>query len=135
MRKRFVYDKKSGGVVEVQPPSESATKDREKGYQPKRKSKEITDLVIGRVVEVFDEKTGKVVQVTRTRARGVAKWPIVSENAGVMPEQVAEANESIRRAGIVGVEHTPDGSVVWSDPAARRAHLKHIGAYDKSGYY
>lgn len=133
MRQRFVYDKASGGVVPLVEKPEP--KGRKKGYVPKRKTKEITSLVIGRVVEVFDEKAGKVVQVSKSRPRGVAKWPIVSENAGCMPEQVAEANESIRRAGITGVHHNPDGCVVWSDPVARRAHLKHIGAYDKSGYY
>ena len=62
------------------------------------------------------------------------RWPIVSENAGCQPEQVAEANANFRKMGIAA-EYQPNGDVVWSSPQAKRDHIRSIGLHDRSAYY
>ena len=62
------------------------------------------------------------------------RWPIVSENAGCQPEQVAEANANCRKMGIAA-EYQPNGDVVWSSPQAKRDHIRSIGLHDRSAYY
>lgn len=102
----------------------------------------------------YDHKLGKVVELTaspepeenaplgfvknatanKKRLKSVARWPMVSENAGCQPDQVAEANAACRKMGI-GAEYLPNGDVVWSSAKAKREHIRSIGLYDRDGYY
>jgi hypothetical protein len=107
-----------------------------------------------RRIFIFDKTLGTTVEITPTRhiesaptvlvknatankiRRGNSnpRWPMVSENAGCQPEQVAEANHNCRKMGIAA-EYLPNGDVVWSSPKAKREHIRSIGLHDRSGYY
>lgn len=71
---------------------------------------------------------------TSSRRTSLARWPMVSDFAGCMPNQVEEANANLRKMKI-GARYLPDGSVEWSGPQAKREHLKSIGMHDRSGFY
>lgn len=104
------FDKKLGRMVDITPPS---------------KRKMISHI----------QRTKPKIKPGRLLRRGAARWPCVSENAGVMPDQVDEARAAVKRLGLQGVEYLDDGQVVWHGPEARKQHLKSIGAHDKNGYY
>lgn len=61
-------------------------------------------------------------------------WPQVSEALGVHKDQVAEANERARAAG-VNVTYDREGFAVIPDRAARRELLKLDGCHDRDGGY
>lgn len=65
---------------------------------------------------------------------GTTTWPLVSEALGVLPHQVAEANERARRHGIAA-EYLPNGDCKIADRAARKKLLKLEGAHDRIGGY
>jgi hypothetical protein len=103
---------------------------------------------------IYDKTLGTTVEITPTRRIETAptilvknltankkrrdntntRWPMVSENAGCQPEQVAEANANCRKMGIAA-EYLPTGDVVWSSPKAKRDHIRSIGLHDRSAYY
>lgn len=61
-------------------------------------------------------------------------WPLYSEAAGVVPEQIGEAREECRKAG-VPTEFTTDGRAVFTDPGHRRRYMKHAGLRDLASFY
>ncbi len=60
-------------------------------------------------------------------------WPLMSDAAGVVPEQIGEAMSEARKAGIP-TDFTPDGKAVFRSPGHRRQYLKHIGLQDLAAY-
>jgi hypothetical protein len=68
---------------------------------------------------------------TESRRGGRAKWPMVSDRAGCMPNQVEEANENCRKMGLAA-RYDPAGFVHLPSARARAAHLKSIGQSDFS---
>ena len=111
-RRLFIYDKKLGEVVEIsrQPESESQAS----SHGPQGFVKNAT--------------------ANKRRLKSVARWPMVSENAGCQPEQVAEANAACKRHGIAA-EYLPGGDVVWSSPKAKREHIRSIGLHDRDAFH
>ncbi len=107
-RRLFIYDKTLGKTVEITPtrPTESAP------------------LVLVKNATANKKRAGIV----------NPRWPMVSENAGCQPEQVAEANANCRKMGI-NAEYLPNGDVVWNSPKGKRDHIRSIGLYDRDGYY
>jgi hypothetical protein len=64
---------------------------------------------------------------------GKAKWPILSDAAGVHPDQIPEMSERMRKSG-VNLDFASDGRAIFQDSAQRRAALKVLGLHDRSGY-
>jgi len=65
---------------------------------------------------------------------GKAAWPILSEAAGVHPDQIPMVSENMRRAG-VAINYTSDGRAIFENAAHRRAALRVMGLRDKDGYH
>lgn len=63
-----------------------------------------------------------------------AAWPMVSEAAGVAPNQIADARRADEMAG-VPCDFTPDGGRIFRDRGHRRDWLRANGWWDKSGGY
>lgn len=93
------------------------------------------DLGIGLTRE-FDKKIlrAKPAAARKVQGRGRARSVLVSEQAGCLPNQVAEANENCRRLGIQAT-YRPDGTVEYGGPKARRKHLKELGFIDRKSFY
>lgn len=62
------------------------------------------------------------------------KWPIVSEAMAVNPEQVGEAREILKRAG-VNTEYTKTGEPILRSAAHRKQHAQALGFFDRNGGY
>lgn len=62
-----------------------------------------------------------------------ARWPILSEAAGVHPAQVKEAAELDRQMGIP-TNYTPDGRVEFRNHGHQKAWLKAHKGYNKDAY-
>jgi hypothetical protein len=73
-------------------------------------------------------------EYAKPRRGGCASWPMLSEAAGVMPEQAAEAHAESVRLG-VETEFTRDGRAVFRDATHRRKYLRAIGMYDRNAGY
>lgn len=82
--------------------------------------------------ECAEAAANPVTHVPRAKKRAV--WPMVSENAGCQPEQVAEANANCKKMGIAA-EYLPSGDVMWHSAKAKRQHIRSIGLYDRGAYY
>jgi hypothetical protein len=87
--------------------------------------------------KAFGEDLARSGLQTRNRARvgRHAKWPMVSMNAGVNPEQIPELREHWQQHGVVGCDVLPNGDVVWESRAARRKDCESRGLYDRDGGY
>lgn len=81
----------------------------------------------------YNHETGQVEEVTHVSIKQNARWPILSEAAGVHPSQIAEAKEFNRQNGI-SVDYTPDGRPEFRDAKHRDRFLKAWRMHDKSGY-
>jgi hypothetical protein len=64
-----------------------------------------------------------------------AKWPMVSVNAGVNPDQIDELRAHWARHNVTGVDVTPEGDVIWNDAGARKADCESRGLYDRNAGY
>ncbi len=62
-----------------------------------------------------------------------AKWPILSDSAGVHPDEIPQAREEMRRKG-VNIDYAGDGRAIFESHAHRRAALKAMGLHEKRGY-
>jgi len=69
--------------------------------------------------------------VTRTPP---GNWPMVCTFDGVMPEQVKEAEASLRAAG-VPTHYTPEGGPILTSPEHRRRYCEATGKYDRNAGY
>ena len=69
----------------------------------------------------------------RQPGQGNGKWPIYSEAAAVLPDQVEEAKEHCRRSG-VPTEYDQHGRPEWRNAGHRRKHNKAWRNFDKAGY-
>ena|SRR3990167_3269297 len=69
------------------------------------------------------------------RCRNRGRVVLESDQAGCMPEQVAEANENLRRMGRTDIRYRPDGMVEYGGLAARRAHHRMLGFRDSKDFY
>lgn len=88
----------------------------------------------------FDAAAARAALVEKRKARkttggsrGRAKWPMISDRAGCMPNQVEEANANCRKMGLAA-RYDPEGFVHYPSAKARREHLRSIGMIDRSGY-
>lgn len=61
-------------------------------------------------------------------------WPLLSDAAGVQPDQIPEAMEHARKVGIP-TDFTPDGRAIFTDRGHRKRYCEAIGLYDRSGGY
>ncbi len=61
-------------------------------------------------------------------------WPLVSDAAGIHPEQIGEFREFDKKAG-VPTDYTPDGRVVFTSRDHRKRYCQAHGIHDKSGGY
>ena len=68
------------------------------------------------------------------RVRPGDLWPLLSDAAGVHPDQVQEAQKTWAAKGIP-TEFTPDGQAVFRSPQHRKQFLKAAGLHDKAAYY
>ena len=66
---------------------------------------------------------------------GQSGWPMVSEAAGVHPDQIGEARELIRRKAGVDCQFTQDGNPIFTSMDHRRKCLRAMGYQDKLSYY
>lgn len=60
-------------------------------------------------------------------------WPMASDAAGVNPDQIKEATEGARKAG-VPTEFNREGQAIFTDNNHRRRYLKHMGWVDRSSF-
>lgn len=70
----------------------------------------------------------------RGHRHACGNWPMLSEAAGVHPDQVKEATEAARAFG-VPTEFTRDGRAVFTDRNHRKRYLRTQGLHDKNGGY
>ena len=63
-----------------------------------------------------------------------ACWPMASDAAGVNPDQIKEAMEGARKAG-VPTEFNRDGQAIFTSREHRKRYCKALGFYDRSGTY
>jgi len=84
----------------------------------------------------YDSKTDEVVEVINKAARKTtnAKWPILSDAAGVAPSQVGEARQKFADLGL-NTEVMRDGRVVFTSASHRKKHCEAVGLYDRNGGY
>lgn len=62
-----------------------------------------------------------------------ASWPILSDAAGCLPEEVPENMEHARRCG-VALNYAADGRPIFESPRHRKQALKALGMHDRDGY-
>lgn len=84
---------------------------------------------VGLTVFVKNETANK-----KRRGNAHARWPLVSDNAGCQPEQVAEANAACKKMGLA-TRYNPEGQAIWDSAKDRRAHIKTLNLLDRDGYY
>ena len=65
-----------------------------------------------------------------SKIRKLAKWPLVNEALGVMPEQVEEARERYSKCG-VPTDFTKDGRAVITGPGHYRKAMNLMGYVDR----
>jgi hypothetical protein len=83
----------------------------------------------------YDRKLKKVVEVThREVVKGIPQYPILSDAAGVMPEQIPEQMAHDRAMG-VPTHYTKDGRPILENRSHRRKYLRANGLYDRSAGY
>ena len=63
-----------------------------------------------------------------------AKWPVLSDAAGVNPAQIPEAKRELAAKG-VKVDFTNDGRAIFTDPKHRREVCRAMGLFDRNGGY
>ena len=108
-----------------------------------RESGEPVDLVLG-MSEMWSVRRdddsivwqGRVLDRDYSRELGDARkaaWPLLSDAAGVHPDQIPMASENMRRAG-VSLNYTADGRAIFESAAHRRAALKVMKLRDKNGF-
>ena len=61
-------------------------------------------------------------------------WPLYCESAGVMPDQIADAQRADAVSG-VRTEFTPDGRRIFNDRAHMRDWMKANGWHNRDGGY
>lgn len=85
----------------------------------------------------FGEELEKDGLIPRRKAsvKRNAKWPMVSINAGVNPDQVNELRDFWRQHGVTGCDVLPNGDVVWESRSARKRDCEARGLYDRDGGY
>lgn len=59
--------------------------------------------------------------------------PVLSDSAGVHPDQVAEETRAARKAG-VDLQFTKDGRAIFRSHNHRAKCLKYLGMHDRDGY-
>jgi hypothetical protein len=138
MRKKYVYDKKNGGVVEAPPEVGQSSKSPKFfggfGKTTRRKKKEIRALMDAKAVTIVDDKSGALVNVATTRRKERAKWPIISDAMAVNPEHIGKAKAALKEHG-VKTDYTPTGEPILRSAAHRKAHAIAMGFYDRNGGY
>lgn len=67
------------------------------------------------------------------RARPGDIWPLHSESAGVLPNQIGEATEHYRKLG-VPTDFDSEGRAVFTSASHRRKFLRASGMFDKQGF-
>lgn len=135
MRKKFVYDKKLGKVVEVEKTkNELPQSSRNFNGVGKTKTKEIRALCAAKAVTIVDEKTGNLINVARTRVKSRAKWPIISEAMAIEPGDIKKAKGILRRAG-VSTEYTETGEPILTSALHRKEHARAMGFADRNAGY
>jgi hypothetical protein len=60
-------------------------------------------------------------------------WPILSDAAGVHPDQIPDAMQEAKNRG-VRVEYTRDGRAIFDTPGDRKRYLKAMGLRDRSSF-
>jgi hypothetical protein len=63
-----------------------------------------------------------------------SNWPMVSDFAGVHPDQIPEAQAALREHGVTA-DYTPDGSIVFRSRGHRARCLRALDTYDRDGGY
>lgn len=86
-----------------------------------------------RDVQAELERDGKNMKHRGPR-KGIPKWPIHSDAAGINPSQAKEAHEHLAKHG-VKTEYTQTGEAIFRTRGHRKAHLKAMGLIDRSGGY
>lgn len=138
-RKKFVYDKRLGKVVELKEEkakgrklskSESKKADRKE----RRRKLELRELCRSKAVTIVDEATGKLVNVARTVRAHRGKWPIICDAMAVNPEDIKRAKAIAKRAG-VHTEYTATGEPILTSQKHRRDHARAMGFYDRNAGY
>lgn len=70
----------------------------------------------------------------RDQRSGGADWPILSDGAGVHPDQIPEAEAYNKQVGL-GTKYCPGtGRAEFDSPGHRRKHLKKWGLHDNDGF-
>jgi hypothetical protein len=76
-----------------------------------------------------------VVSEHRGTSHSSGTWPLLSDAAGVHPNQVNEAMEHASRNGVPTRFHPETGQAIFESRGHRKAFLRMRGMYDKSGGY
>ena len=66
--------------------------------------------------------------------KGIPKWPIYSDAAGINPNQAKQAHDHLAMHG-VKTDYTSTGEAIFRSRGHRKAHLKAMGLIDRSGGY
>lgn len=85
------------------------------------------------VIELEDGRKAKTFFNPRAGISTVpANYPMVSSAAGVLPNQVKEHMEYLRKAGCGQVNHTKDGDVIFESKGQRKKVCEALGLFDRN---
>ncbi len=93
--------------------------------------KEVTEAKYNKM---FPSKLQELLEAQDVMVEGGGHWPILSEALGVHPEQVQEANQRNKAAGIA-VEYNRKGQAVIPSRGERRKLMDLEGVHDRDGGY
>lgn len=79
------------------------------------------------------DRDGKSAGISQPR-KGIPKWPIYSDAAGINPEQAKQAHDHLAMHG-VKTDYTSTGEAIFRSRGHRKAHLKAMGLVDRNGGY
>lgn len=114
------------------------------------------DAKLGCMVEViakYDSKAGRIVETTKPiddkptnkdwlkprgvygNGRKISLWPMVSNNAAVLPKHIARRNKVLKAAGVQQTDHDRFGRPKWESKRHKAEYLRAIGRCDLDASY
>ncbi len=68
------------------------------------------------------------------KTRPAGNWPMASDNLGVSPDQIAEAEAHSREIGIP-THFDAEGCAILTSPSHRKRYAEALGFFDRNGGY
>ena len=122
---KYLYRDDDDNLVEIERTLEEILEN------PHYASKDGKDLQRDVTAEL--DRDGKSASMSQPR-KGIPKWPIYSDAAGINPAQAKQAHDHLAMHG-VKTDYTSTGEAIFRSRGHRKAHLKAMGLVDRTGGY